>query len=898
VTATVHAADGSWRGSGTGGNTNTSAANPTTQWSNAANWQTLAAPTDSDQAIINFQNAGAVYASTYHVEDLTASGTSGFLKLDGTSFNVDDFLSMLGTARIVQTAGVHNIGRALKIGGSTGAGDAYRLEGGELRIGFSVPWWEADVEIGRGGFTQTGGLHDAAHDLWVWSSLTDGGYRLINGQLKVDYELSVYGSSFATFRQSGGQLDVGTKLSVATVNSTLGRFELSGGIVNSNEVQLGTGGAATVVQSNGTFNVPKTLRMAYFAQSSGYYELSGGTLNVNDFILAREGSGTVMQSGGVATIANQMIFSERATANTRYELVDGELNAHHVLLGGLGTERIIQRGGQFSADVLAITDNAVYEYQGGEFDVLAGLDVEGTINFTSHPATLDFGADHVVDLSGTIQNAAQTSWNIGPNSLTILRAGFNPATAFASYTNTGHVMITGNRFVLPAGQSIRGGGDLDEFLEVHGLVEATAGNALDPHGLFIANGGIVNLGAGQALLDRSGSGIDGGELRARRMVLRTPFAHTAGNVVLEQDLELRNTYTLSAGRLSAQSSNHYGTFQQSGGQVSYSSNLYISAGSYTLADGTLTTGQTGLWSSTIFNQTGGTHQTGWLRTITRGAYNISGGHFIAGMIGVGEDAGGSVSISGSALVEVSDRIRFGQSGQLNLTGGTLRARSIEVNTARFNVFSWTGGRIELQNAIGPITNNGGVLAPTNIAAGEPISTLAFTGDYTQLAGQLEMQLAGTEKGAQYDHFQLTGAANLGGMLTVLLASGFVPQIGDSFELIEGAAINGTFSSLNLPAIDPGEMWQLNYGLNTVVLSLLTAGDSNGDGTVNAADYILWRRNDGTPAGYNTWRANFGRTAVTGTLTDVAAPEPASACTMMIGTLAIMLRARLRPKRRQ
>ena len=42
------------------------------------------------------------------------------------------------------------------------------------------------------------------------------------------------------------------------------------------------------------------------------------------------------------------------------------------------------------------------------------------------------------------------------------------------------------------------------------------------------------------------------------------------------------------------------------------------------------------------------------------------------------------------------------------------------------------------------------------------------------------------------------------------------------------------------------------------------GDYNGDGSVNAADYVVWRKNPagfgGDPAGYNTWRTNFGSSA--------------------------------------
>ena len=40
-------------------------------------------------------------------------------------------------------------------------------------------------------------------------------------------------------------------------------------------------------------------------------------------------------------------------------------------------------------------------------------------------------------------------------------------------------------------------------------------------------------------------------------------------------------------------------------------------------------------------------------------------------------------------------------------------------------------------------------------------------------------------------------------------------------------------------------------INSIV-SLQIPGDYNGDGVVNAADYVVWRETDGTPQGYNTW----------------------------------------------
>jgi endonuclease/exonuclease/phosphatase (EEP) superfamily protein YafD len=50
------------------------------------------------------------------------------------------------------------------------------------------------------------------------------------------------------------------------------------------------------------------------------------------------------------------------------------------------------------------------------------------------------------------------------------------------------------------------------------------------------------------------------------------------------------------------------------------------------------------------------------------------------------------------------------------------------------------------------------------------------------------------------------------------------------------------------------------------------GDYNRDGIVDAADYIVWRKNGGMQAGYDSWRANFGNSAGSA----AAAGQPLSA----------------------
>jgi hypothetical protein len=45
-----------------------------------------------------------------------------------------------------------------------------------------------------------------------------------------------------------------------------------------------------------------------------------------------------------------------------------------------------------------------------------------------------------------------------------------------------------------------------------------------------------------------------------------------------------------------------------------------------------------------------------------------------------------------------------------------------------------------------------------------------------------------------------------------------------------------------------------------VTAALADGDFNKDGTINAADYVAWRKIDGTQQGYDAWRTNFGELA--------------------------------------
>jgi hypothetical protein len=128
---------------------------------------------------------------------------------------------------------------------------------------------------------------------------------------------------------------------------------------------------------------------------------------------------------------------------------------------------------------------------------------------------------------------------------------------------------------------------------------------------------------------------------------------------------------------------------------------------------------------------------------------------------------------------------------------------------------------------------------------------------------------------------VTGGITLnGGTLQVTLASGFSPALNNSFDILDFASMSGSgFTTVNLPGGPTA--WNTTQLLTTGTITLIgpisAPGDYNGDGKVNAADYVLWRKNPanyGGASGYNTWRANFGNPPGSGASFAATVPEPA------------------------
>jgi hypothetical protein len=224
-------------------------------------------------------------------------------------------------------------------------------------------------------------------------------------------------------------------------------------------------------------------------------------------------------------------------------------------------------------------------------------------------------------------------------------------------------------------------------------------------------------------------------------------------------------------------------------------------------------------------------------------------------------------VSAGANVSVGNLLRVWDGGTVNLTGGTLTADSIGHNDG--GAFNFTGGTLQVETFTGNLTNSGGTLAPGGASPG----TTTVTGNYAQDSGTLQIGLASL---SSFDRLIVSGDLTLAGTLSVLLLGGYSPAAGATFDILDWANLTGTFSTLQLPPLAGALTWNTTGLYTNGVLAVDGGaglpGDYNHDGSVDAADYVVWRKSDGTQDGYNTWRTNFGRTAGGGAMSMAAVPE--------------------------
>jgi hypothetical protein len=276
-----------------------------------------------------------------------------------------------------------------------------------------------------------------------------------------------------------------------------------------------------------------------------------------------------------------------------------------------------------------------------------------------------------------------------------------------------------------------------------------------------------------------------------------------------------------------------------------------------------------------------------------------GGNFGAGGVGgqaIGLGAVGSVAMNGN-LVALGGSGGNGAVGQLGGTGGAGGAAADDAGGgglggnggaagagapggggAGGTVYLF-GGAVHAPQSL--VNLNGGTRA-TN-PSGEISSpgadglfrfdgTLALDVTSTSLFDRVNVDGRIDPSGAVKFNFATDAIANL-------FASNFTL---DSFFVQHGSSVPDVteFSDLTFSASSPSANYaiQLNPDRTFSITHESLLGDYNGNGIVETADYVVWRKGLGTTyvqADYNVWRTHFGQTTGSGSgaIANAAVPEP-------------------------
>jgi T5SS/PEP-CTERM-associated repeat protein len=887
--------------------------------------------------------------------DLTGAGTAADTLSITSNFNLtaggllvgghNGSTTTSGRGAISQSAGAvaTSAGLDFVLGDGAGSTGTYTLSGtGTLTAAQS----EYIGYAGNGTFNQSAGTNSlltssvGSLDIGILAGAT-GTYNLNGGTLTANTHVYVGDGGTGTFNQTIGTNTIqgaGHNLNIGFTNGGVGNYTISGnGLLSvANDINLGNAGTAAgtlsiqgtstvTIANNLNLNAHGTLNLSGGTlRTVGYNPVAGGVLNYTAGTLRLGGASRTIGSdatitaffGGTPTIAaNKALATEGITDVNVNTTVLGKLQAlfNSLRIGSLTNNSVttltITNGGTVTAagdSIVGMSSTSAgvisVDGSGSSFSAPYNLQLgnlgNGVLNI-SNGATVstDSGTlgSSAANASGTASLSGDGSKWTTTNGLTVGNAA---GTAGTLTVQTGATALVGTQLTInPTGVVTLNGGTLrfntlsdpGNKLQFNTGTLQLAGNrdlGTDPVVMRFFGGTVPTIGPGKNLTvegtasTNAGLSIQGGTLKAGSLSVSSPFQFTGG--VLEMT---GGSLSLPNSRVAVPTGGEFralGTISQlisgaAGSTITATGNLTLGApfnfdGFYT--DGTLAIGAN---TVTLSDFNDAVFDSGAIATIGVGVAATPG--FLNAANGITLDFGGNFVGYGTVTTPNNSAKPFINNGHIYgfAAGEPITLTGYVKGVGTFDLVNFTG------------TYSPG-LSPASVNAG----SLGFSSTST-----LVMELGGTTAGSQYDQILATGALALGGTLEIDLINGFTPSAGSSFNLFDWGSASGAFSSLNLPTLSAGLSWNTSQLYTTGVISVASAGipgDFNGDGAVNAADYITWRKGLGTTftqSDYDVWRAHFGQTAGSGAgaIANSAVPEPATCVLLVIAAAGLFPRRR-------
>jgi hypothetical protein len=115
--------------------------------------------------------------------------------------------------------------------------------------------------------------------------------------------------------------------------------------------------------------------------------------------------------------------------------------------------------------------------------------------------------------------------------------------------------------------------------------------------------------------------------------------------------------------------------------------------------------------------------------------------------------------------------------------------------------------------------------------------------------------------------------------------GFVDPASGDFRLSPSSPYKNRATDGGDPGVDFDTLWTGTARARSGAPKT-SLGDFDGDRDVDAADYVVWRKNDSSSANYTVWRAYFSMASTSGSISIASVPEPTTVLILTLSTASI------------
>ena len=751
-----------------------------------------------------FNNTGTVKVKAGTLSLIRGGTNTGSFSIDAGAtlritdeYNFNAGSNITGLGNFVVESGIVKFIPAFNYSG------AISVTRGTLDIG-AASTWSSPITLTGGTLTGAGALTISSQLNWTGGTLSGTGKKTVSGKLNLSGDQTLDGTTLET---TGATVWTGNGTFYAQNaaiwnNTSTGTIDLQSDADFLYGNQSTFNNAGTFTKSNGT-TTDQSYINSFFNNTgivqvkAGTLSLAGGGTNTGNFSIDAAGTlsiiygadynfntgNSITGAGNFNIVSGTTTVAAASTWSAPVNLINGTLTGTGALtisnqlnwtggtLGGTGKKTI---SGTLNLSGLLYLGGTTLETSGatiwtGSSPFYAG---DGGIWNNTSTGTIDLQND--ADFARPWWNDTQATFN---NAGTLTKS--NGTTTDESYisgifNNTGTVQVKKGTLNLNGGGNNSGSFSID------------AGATLK------ITGGTYNFDTGNSVTGAGNFNIDSGGTTTVNVdsTWSAPVNLINGTLTGTGALTISNKLNWSGGILS-------GT-----GKKTVTGTLNLNSEyPYIYLDGTtLETSGATVWTGNTFNANNGAI---WNNTST-GTIDLQNDSDFSQWTGnrtTFNNAGTFTKSNGTTTDESYIDGFFNNTGTVQVNRGRLRFTSGYTQTAGTTRLSGgsliassplnlQGGNLAgIGTITGNVNNSGGQINP-----GNTIGTLTVAGDYSQTGtGTVNLELGSA---TSFDRLNITGAADLGGILKLNLTSGFTPTIGTKFAVLTyGSATTKSFNTI-------------------------------------------------------------------------------------------------------